>query len=140
MKQNTLRASVRATAAADSDMKTCLIIDDSEVIRKVARGVLEKLNFEADEADNGAAALERCLQQMPDAILLDSHLPTMGTVEFLSTLRAMTDGRKPVVLYCTTDNDPTEIARALSAGADEYLLKPFDRETMRTKMQAVGLL
>jgi two-component system chemotaxis response regulator CheY len=77
---------------------------------------------------------------MPDAIFLDSHMPAMGTIEFLATLRGMADGRKPIVLYCTTDNDATDIARVLSAGADDYLLKPFDRETIREKLVSAGLL
>ena len=77
---------------------------------------------------------------MPDAILLDSHMPPMATVEFLASLRALANGSKPVVIYCATENDSTEIARALTAGADDYVLKPFDRESLRAKLVATGLL
>jgi two-component system chemotaxis response regulator CheY len=77
---------------------------------------------------------------MPDAILLDGHLPPMATVEFLSTLRGLSGGDKPVVIYCTTENNSTDIARALSSGADDYVLKPFDRESLRAKLAGTGLI
>jgi two-component system chemotaxis response regulator CheY len=77
---------------------------------------------------------------MPDAILLDCHIPPMATVEFVSTLRSLPGGDKAVVIYCATENNSSEIARALSAGADDYVMKPFDRESLRTKLAASGVL
>ena len=121
-------------------MKTCLVVDDSEVVRKVARSIFEQLNFETSEAESGQEALDICAKSMPDAILLDSHMPPMATVEFLTSLRTLPNGNKPVIIYCATDNDPTEIARALTAGADDYVLKPFDREALRAKLAATDLL
>jgi two-component system chemotaxis response regulator CheY len=121
-------------------MKTCLVVDDSEVVRKVALRIFETLNLEGAEAESGQDALDLCAKSMPDGILLDSHMPPMGTVEFLSSLRALANGTKPVVIYCATDNDSTEIARALTVGADDYVLKPFDRETLRGKLAASGVL
>jgi two-component system, chemotaxis family, chemotaxis protein CheY len=121
-------------------MKTCLIVDDSNVVRKVARRILETLDLEITEADSGQAALEACQQGMPDAIVFDFHMPGMGTVEFLASLRAMANGKKPFVVYCTTDNDTPDITRTLSAGADDYLIKPFDRDTLRAKLSAAGLV
>jgi two-component system chemotaxis response regulator CheY len=120
-------------------MKTCLVVDDSEVVRKVARHILEHLQFAASEAGTGQEALDACARAMPDAILLDSHIPPMATVSFLSALRAMPNGDKPVVIYCTTENDPAEIARALRAGADDYIIKPFDRESLTQKVAATRL-
>ena len=121
-------------------MKTCLVVDDSPVVRKVAARIVENLKLSAVEADSGQRALEQCQQAMPDAIVLDYHMPGMGTVEFLSTLRAMANGRKPFVIYCTTENDTADITRAIAAGADDFLLKPFDRETVRSKLAAAGML
>jgi two-component system chemotaxis response regulator CheY len=121
-------------------MKTCLVVDDSEVVRKVARHIFENLQFETSEAECGEDALELCAKAMPDAILLDCHIPAMPTAAFLSSLRALANGDKPVVIYCATENDPTGIARVLSAGADDYVLKPFDRESLRTKLAATGLV
>jgi two-component system chemotaxis response regulator CheY len=121
-------------------MKTCLVVDDSQVVRKVARNIFAALEFETSEAESGPAALDRCQEAMPDAIFLDSYMPSMGSVEFVSSLRTMANGRKPIILYCATENDPSEIARVLSAGADDYVLKPFNREAIREKMAAAGLL
>jgi two-component system, chemotaxis family, chemotaxis protein CheY len=121
-------------------MKTCLVVDDSEVVRKVACHIFEFFKFEASEAGSGQDALEACAKAMPDAILLDCHMPPMATVEFLATLRGLPNGDKAVVIYCATENNSSEIARALSAGADDYILKPFDRESLRAKLAAGGLL
>src|SRR5262249_43378832 len=121
-------------------MKTCLVVDDSGVVRKVARRILEKLNLEVGEAENGQQALDQCQQAMPDAIILDYHMPGMGTVEFLSTLRGLFNGKKPVVVYCTTDNDTADITRTIAAGADDYVIKPFDRNSLRAKLASAGLV
>jgi two-component system chemotaxis response regulator CheY len=121
-------------------MKTCLIVDDSEIVRKVARRIFEHFDFEPSEAASGLDALDLCAKSMPDAILLDSHIPPMASVEFLSSLRALGNGSKPVVIYCATENDPTDIASALRAGADDYLLKPFDRESLRVIFAAASLI
>jgi len=120
-------------------MRTCLVADDSEVMRKIARRILEKLRIASCEAGSGQEALAACQIAMPDAILLDSHMPPMASIEFLTSLRAMANGSKPCIIYCTSENDTGEIARALTAGADDYLLKPFDREGIRAKLEALIL-
>ncbi len=121
-------------------MKECLIVDDSRVIRKVARKILEGLNFQIDEAEDSAAALEKCRHRMPDAILLDGNLPNMPGIDFLRQLRREENGAKPVVVYCTIENDIAHITDAVHAGANEYLVKPFDRELMSAKFAQAGLL
>jgi two-component system chemotaxis response regulator CheY len=121
-------------------MKHCLIVDDSSVIRKVARRILESLDFEITEAADGEQALKACSGRMPDAILLDWTMPVMDGYDFLKALRRMPGGEKPKVVFCTTENDVAHIARAIHAGADEYIMKPFDKEIMTTKFQQVGLV
>lgn len=121
-------------------MKTCLIVDDSSVIRKVARRILEDLSFQISEASDGEEALRACQKQLPDAILLDANMPVMDGYDFLMKLRKEPDGDKPVVVFCATENDVTHIARAMRAGANEYLLKPFDKEIMQSKFTDAGLL
>ncbi len=121
-------------------MKTCLIVDDSSVIRKVARRILEGLDFQIAEAADGQEALESCQDKMPDAVLLDWNMPRMDGYEFLRMLRRLPDGDRPKVVFCTTENDVAHIARALHAGANEYIMKPFDREIVEAKFQEVGLL
>jgi two-component system, chemotaxis family, chemotaxis protein CheY len=121
-------------------MKHCLVVDDSSVIRKVARRILEDLDFEVTEAEDGRQALEQCRSVMPDIILVDWHMPTLSGVEFLSELRGTFGGTKPKVVFCASENDVAHIARAMRAGADDYILKPFDREVVESKLQEVGLL
>lgn len=120
-------------------MKHCLVVDDSDVIRKVARRILERMQVEISEAENGQEAIEKCTARMPDAILLDWQMPVMGGVEFLGALRLMQAETKPYIIYCTTENDPAELSRAFAAGADDYILKPFDRATLSTKLADCGL-
>ncbi len=121
-------------------MKTCLIADDSGVIRKVARRILESLEFRILEAENGEQALEICQRELPDAILLDWNMPKMDGYDFLRTLRRLPDGDRPKVVFCTTENDVAHIARALQAGANEYIMKPFDKDIVQEKFHEVGLL
>ena len=120
-------------------MKQFLVVDDSAVIRKVARRMLEGMRFDTAEAEDGHAALKACGQRMPDAILLDWNMPVMDGIEFLRQLRQLPEGGKPKVLFCTTEHDVTQIARAMRAGADEYIMKPFDRAIMLSTLEAVGL-
>jgi two-component system, chemotaxis family, chemotaxis protein CheY len=121
-------------------MKTCLVVDDSSVIRKVARRILEGLEFEISEAEDGEQALESCRGSMPDAVLLDWNMPKMDGYEFLRSLRRMPHGDRPKVVFCTTENDVAHIARALHAGANEYIMKPFDKDIVEAKFQEVGLI
>jgi two-component system chemotaxis response regulator CheY len=121
-------------------MKTCLVVDDSSVIRKVARRILEGLDFQISEAENGEEAIEACRGRIPDAILLDWNMPKMDGYEFLRALRRLPGGDKPKVVFCTTENDVAHIARALHAGANEYIMKPFDKDIVEAKFQEVGLL
>ena len=121
-------------------MKTCLVVDDSSVIRKVARRILEGLDFQISEAENGEEAIETCKKQMPDAILLDWNMPKMDGYDFLRVLRRLPGGDKPKVVFCTTENDVAHIARALHAGANEYIMKPFDKDIVEAKFQEVGLI
>lgn len=121
-------------------MKHCLIVDDSAVIRKVARRILEGLSFSISEAEDGEQALAACRTGMPDAVLLDWNMPVMDGYAFLKALRQLPGGTAPKVVFCTTENDVAHIARAMHAGADEYIMKPFDKEIMTAKMQEVGLV
>jgi len=127
-------------APEEALMKSCLVVDDSRVVRKVARKILEELNFTCTEAEDGKQAMEQCAQSMPDAILLDWNMPVMTGIEFLRRLRKMNGGQGPKVVFCTTENDLAHIQEALSAGANEYIMKPFDSEIIQTKFQQVGLL
>ena len=121
-------------------MKSFLIVDDFKVVRKVARRILEGLHFAIEEAADGQIAMAACLKQMPDVILLDWNMPVMNGIDFLRALRQMQGGAGPVVVFCTTENDVKHIQEAVSAGANEYIMKPFDTDILQAKFQQVGLL
>lgn len=121
-------------------MKHCLVVDDSAVIRKVARRILEGLSLRVTEAEDGKLALAACQTDMPDGVLLDWNMPIMDGYDFLRQLRRMPGGTKPKVVFCTTENDVAQIARAVHAGADEYVMKPFDRDIMTAKLKEIGLV
>ena len=121
-------------------MRTCLVVDDSGVVRKVARRIVEAMDFEVIEAEDGEQALEACRQALPEAILLDWNMPVMDGIDFLCNLRRLPNGDAPKVVFCTTENDVAHIARALEAGANEYIMKPFDKEIIAIKLQEVGLI
>lgn len=121
-------------------MKKCLIVDDSRVVRKVPRRIMEDLNFICDEAEDGAIAEQKCMTSMPDLILLDWNMPNVTGIEFLLTLRAMPGGETPKVVFCTTENDMDHIVQAMQGGANEYIMKPFDNEIIESKLQQIGLI
>jgi two-component system chemotaxis response regulator CheY len=121
-------------------MKSCLVVDDSKVIRMVARKILQELQFEVEEAADGKQALDACLKKLPDAVLLDWNMPVMSGIDFLRELRKLPGGDVPKVVFCTTENDIEHIQEAILAGANEYIMKPFDSEILQAKFTQVGLL
>lgn len=114
-----------------------LVVDDSPVVRKIVRRVLVGLGFEVDEAENGQIGLEKCENKMPDVILLDWNMPVMNGIDFLHQLRSTEKGKSPLVIFCTTESDVEHIRMAIEGGADEYLMKPFDREALKNKFTEI---
>jgi two-component system chemotaxis response regulator CheY len=121
-------------------MKTCLVVDDSRVIRKVARKIVEEMGFRCEEAADGQEALDACRKEMPNAVLLDWNMPVMNGLDFLVKLREEPEGKQPIVVFCTTENDMSHISQALRAGADEYVMKPFDGPIIESKFAETGLV
>jgi two-component system chemotaxis response regulator CheY len=120
--------------------RTCLVVDDSRVVRKVARRILEANGFDVTEAGDGQEALDACRKAMPDSVLLDWNMPVMDGISFLRNLRGEFGPDKPPVVFCTTENDMDHIEQAITAGAQEYIMKPFDEEILIGKFAQVGLL
>ena len=127
------------SSAPDLDNpRLCLLVDDSAVVRRVAGAMFRDLGYIVAEAASGKQALEVCAEVMPDLILLDWNMPEMDGITCLVQLRAMIVPEQPKVILCTTESTLEKIAVAMSAGADEYIMKPFDREVLRDKLVQLG--
>jgi two-component system chemotaxis response regulator CheY len=121
-------------------MKQGLVVDDSAVIRRVTGRILELMGFVSTELDDGAKALDHCQAAMPDAILLDWNIPNVDTIELLRKLRRVAGADQCKILFVITENDPMLIGRALRAGADDVLLKPYDHLAVQEKFEELGLI
>ncbi|MFQ5693294.1 MAG: response regulator [Nitrospinota bacterium] len=122
-------------------MKALLVVDDSKAIRTAIRRIVEPMGFNIIEAGDGQEALDHCTRDgLPDGILLDIDMPVMDGLTFLKTLRQDQTFAGASVVMCTTHNSMDKVKEALEAGANEYVMKPFDEEIIRSKLQAVGLL
>jgi two-component system chemotaxis response regulator CheY len=117
-------------------MYKVLVVDDSKAIREIERKYLEELGFEVLEAEDGEKAL-KILEENPDIklILLDWHMPFMNGYEFLLTLRSNPKWSGIKVMMVTTENQQRSVIEAIRAGANEYLMKPFDKEMLKVKIK-----
>ena len=120
--------------------RNCLVVDDSRVVRKVARRILESRGFAVEEAEDGARALDACRRRLPACVLLDWNMPVMNGIDFLKALRREFGPEGPPVLFCTTETDISCIEQAIEHGAQEFIMKPFDEEILFGKLAQVGLL
>jgi two-component system chemotaxis response regulator CheY len=120
--------------------RSCLVVDDSRVVRKAARRILESLGFQVREAEDGSKALEACREAMPELVLLDWNMPVMDGITFLRHARAEFGPSEPTIVLCTTEIGFDRIMEALEAGAQEYVMKPFDAEIIGGKLEQLGLI
>ncbi|ONG47477.1 two-component system response regulator [Pseudoroseomonas deserti] len=120
--------------------QTCLVVDDSRVVRKAARRILERHAFQVSEAEDGQQALESCRASLPKLVLLDWNMPVMDGLEFLKAARAEFGPDEPVIMLCTTESEFDRIVTALGAGAQEYIMKPFDDAILTGKLVQLGLV
>ncbi|TRD10120.1 response regulator [Erythrobacter insulae] len=115
--------------------KVCLIVDDSRVIRKVSSKIARSLGYVPIEAENGEEALARCKKSMPAVVLTDWNMPEMDGIEFVRQLRAIPTPKEPIVMFCTSNGEAKDIHEGIGAGADDYIIKPFDETALRAKLE-----
>lgn len=118
----------------------CLVVDDSKIIRRISRQIVESLGFVCEEAEDGEKALEVCKKTMPKVVLLDWNMPVMNGYEFLLAARQLPGGDQPIIIFCTTENEMSQILKAMEAGANEYIMKPFDADMVKDKFIQTGVL
>jgi two-component system, chemotaxis family, chemotaxis protein CheY len=121
-------------------MRRSLVVDDARVVRKVARKIFEDLGFVVEEAADGQEAVSRVQEHLPDVMLLDWNMPVMNGIECLVAVRRLALPVQPKIIMCTTENEMERIIRALELGADEYIMKPFDSDILRAKLEQTGVL
>jgi two-component system chemotaxis response regulator CheY len=127
-----------APAAQPRGQRICLLVDDSRMIRKLARRIVENAGYAVVEAENGEEGLARCRAAMPDLVITDWNMPVMSGIEFVTALRAIATATPPKVVFCTTNSGARDIHKGIEAGADEYVIKPFDEAALMSRLQAVG--
>jgi two-component system chemotaxis response regulator CheY len=117
-----------------------LVIDDSRAMRSILGQILKGLGFSVAEAGHGQEGLDHLRQGLhPDVILLDWNMPVMNGYEFLKTVRAESAYRELTIMMVTTESEMSQVVRALAAGANEYVMKPFTAEVIREKLQLLGV-
>lgn len=118
-----------------------LVVDDSRPIRRIESEILKELGFETCDASNGREALERLQTcEVPDVVLVDWNMPEMNGLEFIRAVRQDARFTGLVILMVTTETETDQMLRALSAGADEYLMKPFQKDALIDKLRMVGVV
>lgn len=116
----------------------CLVVDDSRVIRKVSTKIAKSLGYVAIEAQDGGEALAQCKRAMPDLVLTDWNMPEMDGLEFVRALRAIPTAKPPTVVFCTSKGEAADIHEGITAGADDYIVKPFDEAALKAKLEKLG--
>ena len=119
--------------------KTALVVDDSKVVRLFARRILEELGFQVKEAEDGQVALDSCKAALPDFILLDWNMPVMNGLEFIQAFRKLPKADVVPVIFCTTENEMDKIMTALENSANEYIMKPFDKDILSSKLSQLSI-
>lgn len=120
-------------------MKVFLLVDDSPVIRKVANRILSDMGYVVVEAADGSEALAKCAIDMPDAILLDWDTPTMTGLDFLEQFKHVEGSDLTRIIYCTSEIMVSDMTKAKRAGAHAFMMKPFNRNILQTKLKEAGI-
>lgn len=110
-----------------------LIIDDTETVRITLKTLLADMNIDSTEAENGQTGLDRTKEDSFDLILLDLNMPVMDGLEFLEKLRA--DSNDTPVVVCSVYSELSTIQKAISLGANDYIIKPFDFTMVKSKIE-----
>jgi two-component system chemotaxis response regulator CheY len=129
-----------AGAIKGARMKTCLVIEDSALVREIAVRILRELCLNPKEAETAEQGVEACKAAKPDVVLLDWDLPSLGALDFLRGVGAFPPEARPLIVLVATENDHQQFTLARAAGAAHHILKPFDFDLLRAKLTEIGIL
>lgn len=123
-------------------MEKALIVDDSRAIRRILGSTVRKLGFEVCEAGDGKQAMEVLKNEPgpPQLILVDWNMPEMNGLELVTAIRGSSAYKESKVMMVTTETSAGQMIKALEAGADEYIMKPFTEDAIRDKLRLLGIL
>jgi len=121
-------------------MASCVIADDSKIMRMLLSKIMDNFGYVVSEAENGEDLIEQCALDMPDLIICDWHLPLIEGIDVLHKIRSNKDCKQPIFLFCSHINDVSVIRQALAAGADDFIMRPFDEDIIASKLKIVKIL
>ena len=121
-------------------MPSCVIADDSKVIRLLLSKIMTNFGYEVFEAENGEALLKQCVRNMPQIIISDWYLPLIDGIDVLLKLRASKKIKQPIFLFCSYIDDVDIISKAIKAGADDFIMRPFDEDIIASKLKIIKVL
>lgn len=120
-------------------MSKCLIADDSKIIRMLLNKIMSNIGFDVIEAEDGEEVVELSQLNEPDLIIMDYRLPVLDGIDAMYKIRNSRISKQPKIIFCSSLNDIEAIKEALDSGADDYVLKPFDEEIIKSKLSILGL-
>ncbi len=123
-----------------ADMALAMVIDDSSATRMILARILGELGYTVEKAENGADALHKLSKMSrPELILIDWNMPVMNGYEFLVKARSMPEYDNVTMMMVTTETEIEQVLKALEAGANEYVMKPFTKDIIDEKLSLLGL-
>ncbi|MBY0422234.1 MAG: response regulator, partial [Parvularculaceae bacterium] len=121
-------------------MKTCLVVEDSPLIREITARLLRDLGFSPREASRAIEGVAECKHATPDIVLLDWDLPNMEALDFLKGVAELAPEQRPIIILCATEYDQQQFTLARAAGAAHVLMKPYDSHAVAEKFAEIGLI
>lgn len=121
-------------------MPSCIIADDSKVIRMLLCKIMENFGYAVTEAEDGEDLLEQCGRIMPDLIISDWNLPLIDGSDVLYKIRSDRKIKQPLFIFCSYIKDPNVITQALAGGADDFIMRPFDEDIIASKLRILKVL
>ena len=121
-------------------MPSCIVADDSKIMRMLISKIMENFGYSVDEAENGEDVLEQCAKNMPDLVICDWELPLIDGIDVLLKIRTDKKVKQPVFIFCSYKKDTQIIEQAHNAGADDFIMRPFDDDIIASKLRIIKIL
>ena len=121
-------------------MTHCIVADDSKIMRMLLTKIMENFGCHVDEAETGEDLIEQCASNMPDLIISDWNLPLIDGIDVLTKIRTDTKSKQPIFVFCSFIRKEEIIEQALKAGADDYIMRPFDEDIIASKLKIIKVL